>query len=94
MIAEEIRFKCDMCGLCCQNMKIINIKTELDRGDGVCRHYDEESRMCKIYNTRPVICNVDEFYNLFLKTKISKDCYYELNYAACRELKQRFNSTP
>lgn len=94
MIVQEMGFKCDRCGLCCRNLKEAPIKTKLDRGDGICRHFDEKSHMCKIYNTRPVICNVDRFYKIFLKNRISKECYYELNYAACRKLKQRFNRTP
>ena len=93
MIAQEIRFNCDRCGLCCQNLKEIPIKTKLDRGDGICQYFDEQNHVCKIYNTRPIICNVDKFYNLFLNNKMSKVCYYELNYIACRQLKQRFNRT-
>ncbi len=93
MIAEEIRFKCDKCGLCCQNLKEVSIKNKLDRGDGICRHFDKKSHMCKIYNNRPLICNVDKFYNIFLKDKMSKICYYELNYTACRQLKQSFKKT-
>ncbi len=93
MKEEKIRFKCDMCGLCCQNLKEAPIRAKLDRGDGICRHFDTKSHMCKIYNTRPVICNVDKFYNLFLKNKMSKICYYELNYAACRQLKHKFKRT-
>ena len=93
MLEQKINFKCDMCGLCCQNLKETPIKTKLDRGDGVCQHFDEISHMCKIYKTRPLICNVDKFYKLFLKDKISKEGYYELNYDACMKLKQRYNET-
>ena len=29
---------------------------ELDRGDGVCRHLNDKSNLCRIYDDRPPIC--------------------------------------
>lgn len=59
----------------------------LDRGDGTCRYYDEASRLCSIYSSRPEICNVDKMYDEFFKDIYSLDKYYELNYAGCQRLK-------
>ena len=84
------KFKCDCCGLCCQNIRLSNEYADLDRGDGVCKHYDEETRLCGIYALRPIKCNVDEYYDRYLSSKMSRAEFHEMNYAACRRLKARF----
>jgi uncharacterized protein len=67
-------FNCDGCGLCCEKAN--------------CIHFTEE-RKCAIYDTRPLICNVDKGYEMFFKDKISKIEWYDLNYASCASLKQK-----
>ena len=47
----------------------------------------KETKLCKIYETRPLICRVDEGYSLFEK-ELSKDEYYKENYAACMRLRK------
>lgn len=62
---------------------------ELDRGDGVCKFFDCESHLCKIYDTRPIKCNVDLAYNIYFKDIMTKERYYQLNYNECQNLKKR-----
>lgn len=62
---------------------------ELDRGDGVCKYLDCTTKLCMIYNERPLLCNVDKAYQVLFKDQISIEEYYELNYKACKELKQK-----
>lgn len=81
-------FVCDCCGLCCMNLKKSEIYSDLDRGDGVCKFFDEKTRLCSIYSERPLKCNVDEMYETYFKSKLSKEVYYELNYNACKKLKE------
>ena len=85
-------FECDKCGLCCQQLSKSELYSSLDRGDGVCRHFDETTKLCKIYANRPIICNVDEIYDRFLNKKISRKAFHDLNYAVCRQLKKVGNS--
>ena len=80
-------FNCDKCGLCCQNVGRLDLYSDLDRGDGVCRHYDEKTKLCTIYTTRPLKCNVDAMYNAFFYQTMSRNAFYKLNYEACKELK-------
>ncbi|MGL4849575.1 MAG: YkgJ family cysteine cluster protein [Clostridium sp.] len=80
-------FKCDKCGLCCRNLDNENFK-ELHDGDGICRHLDKRNNMCKIYESRPTICNVEKGFEVLFKDKINKDKYYELNYKVCEMLKK------
>lgn len=79
-------FNCNKCGACCRNLKLSSIYRDLDRGDGVCKYLD--GNLCSIYLKRPLICRVDESYELLYKEKISLDEYYQLNYEACKKLKR------
>lgn len=60
---------------------------ELDRGDGVCRYLD--GNLCSIYATRPLLCRVDESYEVYFKDKMSKEEYYRQNYLCCEQLKKQ-----
>lgn len=80
-------FECDACGLCCTYLDRNKLYKYLDRGDGTCIYFDEESRLCSIYNQRPTICRVDEMYEQYFKGKFSREEYYRLNYESCKELK-------
>ena len=50
-------WQCKKCGSCCRFV----FKTPLDRGDGVCKHLEEDTNLCKIYDNRPDICKVELF---------------------------------
>lgn len=82
-------FKCDCCGLCCMKLKMSELYSDLDRGDGICRYFDVTSKLCSIYENRPDKCNVDKMYEKFYKDKISIEEYYELNYEVCNRLKRQ-----
>ena len=79
------RFECDMCGACCRNIKNIELFKELDRGDGICKYL--VGNVCSIYDDRPLYCRVDECYELFFSTQMSKEEFYNINYESCRILK-------
>ncbi len=64
-------FQCDCCGLCCMNLKMSELYSDLDRGDGICRYLDVASKLCTIYRNRPDKCNVDKTYEKFYKDKIT-----------------------
>ena len=74
-----------MCGCCCRHLDMSPLYKELDRGDGICRYLD--GNLCSIYQTRPLICRIDECYDLYFKDKITKQEFYELNYQMCKKLK-------
>ncbi len=82
-------FKCDCCGQCCKNITLSPIYIKLNRGDGVCKYFDEKSNLCSIYENRPTECNIDAMYDIYFTDRISREQYYELNYRACKELKNR-----
>lgn len=80
-------FKCDCCGECCRNLDKSDLYSELDRGDGTCIYLD--GNKCSIYNKRPLLCRIDECYELYFKEQYSIEEYYELNYKICKKLQNR-----
>lgn len=82
-------FACDRCGCCCMQLDLSEIYHDLDRGDGVCKYFDTETKLCSIYEKRPIKCNVDQMYHLFFEKKMTKEEFYEINHRACIELKRR-----
>lgn len=81
-------FICEKCGQCCCNINKNSLYKELDNGEGVCIHYNKVTRLCNIYEQRPILCRIDDAYELYFKTSLSKEKYYELNYEACRKLRK------
>ncbi|MFI3214868.1 MAG: YkgJ family cysteine cluster protein [Eubacteriales bacterium] len=81
-------YQCDCCGKCCRNLSLSSLYTQLDRGDGTCRYLQEN--LCSIYENRPIICRVDECYEVYFKDIVTLEQYYELNYEACKLLKNKF----
>lgn len=77
-------FPCDKCGECCKNLRYSNLYSDLDRGDGICKYL--ENNLCLIYNERPILCRIDEGYEL-VKEKMTLEEYYQLNEKACVFLK-------
>lgn len=80
-------FKCDQCGICCKHVNMNPMYVQFDSGNGVCKFLDEETNLCKIYNERPLLCNVDAMYDFMYKDQMSREEFYELNYQECRKLK-------
>ena len=79
-------FQCDRCGLCCQNLDKSELYRDLDRGDGTCRYLVNHE--CSIYESRPLLCRVDECYERFFSGEYTRNEYYELNYKICKKLKE------
>lgn len=79
-------FKCDCCGCCCRNIYKSELYSDLDRGDGTCKYLT--GNLCSIYDNRPLLCRVDECYELFFKDTMKLDEYYRLNMKECRKLKK------
>lgn len=90
LLTGENMFYCKKCGKCCCNLNKSTLFADLNRGDGVCVNFDEKTKLCKIYKSRPLKCNVDELYNIYLKDKISKKVYYKLNKMVCKLLEKKY----
>ena len=80
-------FVCNCCGECCRNLDKTNIYKTLNRGDGICRYL--VGNKCSIYKDRPLLCRVDESYEVLFKDRYQKAEYYEMNYKACQKLQNK-----
>lgn len=80
-------FRCNCCGECCRNLDQSKIYNELNRGDGICTYL--HGNMCSIYNDRPLMCRVDECYEIYFKEFYTKEEYDNLNYKICKELQNK-----
>ncbi|OFI05978.1 hypothetical protein CLOACE_13590 [Clostridium acetireducens DSM 10703] len=85
-------FNCDMCGCCCRSVSTNDIYKHLDRGDGTCKYFENETNKCSIYENRPIFCCIDKCYEKYFKNVMSIKQYYNLNYEACKKLKEYFNN--
>ncbi len=79
-------FPCDKCGLCCKNLNKSELYSDLHDGSGICRYFDDETNLCRIYDHRPLKCNILASYDFF-KDKYSLDEYIRLNVKECKKLK-------
>ncbi len=49
---------CIQCGACCETIPLLLTGKP-------CEHYDPDTHLCKIYETRPDICRIDKCEELF-----------------------------
>ena len=80
-------FKCDKCGECCRNLKMSEVYSDLDRGDGICKYL--KGNLCSIYENRPLKCRIDDSYYEFFKDSMTLEEFYDVNNKMCEELKKR-----
>jgi Fe-S-cluster containining protein len=80
-------WECDGCGKCCESIK--SILPDFALKNGVCCHLDTETRKCRIYFERPLVCRVDEFYETNLKYSMGKDRYYAQQKIMCELAKEK-----
>ncbi|MFZ7307001.1 YkgJ family cysteine cluster protein [Avibacterium avium] len=60
----------------------------LDRGDGVCHHFNERTNLCSIYQNRPLVCRVKDYYLAHLSNQYSWEEFVRLNIEVCEILKK------
>jgi Fe-S-cluster containining protein len=73
-------FQCSGCGACCRKVKVLHPDWPT-RPDGACIHLTQDNR-CAIYETRPLICRVDEAR----PKNLSVEHWHRMNAEACRML--------
>ena len=54
--------------------------------NGICKYLNQETNLCTIYNNRPIFCNVDAFYEKYLKNKMPINEFYAKNKSECKKL--------
>lgn len=73
------KFPCNNCGACCKSVHLSVLTDWLNRGDGVCKNFDESNNLCKVYDDRPDICNVRTMYDQYYKSDYTWGDFVVLN---------------
>ena len=50
---------------------------------------DMRTNRCLIYSKRPLVCNVDAYYEKYYASRMSREDFYLLNIEQCNDLKNR-----
>jgi len=79
-------FPCNSCGKCCRNVDLSEETSYLNRGDAVCKFFNEDTNLCTIYNKRPLVCRVKEYYKQHLSDKYGWDEFVKINLIVCENL--------
>lgn len=85
-------FECSKCGACCRNVTNIPGLSELAMENGRCKHLMEDNT-CEIYETRPLLCRVDESHALVAHI-MSPEEWQDRNYKACLVLQEKYAIAP
>ena len=80
-------WKCKQCGKCCES--ITKILPEFALDNGVCCHLNTETRECRIYSARPLLCRVDEYYDRHYKYFMDKERYYAHQKIMCKLTREK-----
>jgi Fe-S-cluster containining protein len=81
-----MNFPCTQCGACCRRVGKSKDFQEPVNPDGSCSHLKEDNS-CGIYETRPMICRVEEFYEKFQSEEtMSKEDFFRLNSEECNNM--------
>ena len=79
-------FPCKKCGRCCRRVGNTLFGKALALPNGVCRHLDESTNLCRIYEERPLFCNIDKAYEECYKDLMTQQEYYQRNLEICHRL--------
>ena len=84
-------YPCKKCGICCRCVTTTVWGSFLANEQGFCKYLDENTNLCKIYNKRPIFCNVDKYYKKYLSRTMTLEEFYKINQKSCQLLYNKFN---
>jgi len=80
-----MKYDCKKCGECCRKSE--NIPPDLKDENGVCKHLTKDN-LCAIYKERPLVCNLDKFYDYMAaryNMTETKEEFFKRNKKYCKE---------
>lgn len=81
-----MNFPCLVCGLCCEKAATVFALQTYIGEDGRCRNYDPETKKCRTYSHRPMICDTGKMYKAYFQTVMSEREFILQNLAVCYAL--------
>lgn len=85
-------FPCISCGLCCRFSKCVPDLQFLQNEKQLCRNFDEQTNKCKVYKSRPLICNIDKMYEQKYCHQMSRKDFYLVNLNICYKLNSLYGN--
>ena len=82
---KYFQYDCKRCGSCCRNVNLCEEMKMLDRGDGICKHLNENN-LCRIYDKRPNLCNGQYVYEHFYSQMTVAD-YHKMIAKLCEQIR-------
>ena len=80
------KFPCTKCGLCCMRAGTVeNFPYKTDY-NGVCEKYDLQKRECTIYEDRPIVCRIDDYYDKYLSANMDRNHWHHYNAQMCNKM--------
>lgn len=85
---KNLKFPCTSCGLCCKKIGITPEFFKLNRGDGICRYFNDDTNLCSIYENRPIVCRIEDYYRKYLSELYKWDDFVAINLKVCDTLQK------
>lgn len=94
-----MKFPCTSCGCCCKRIRYVVQSINIYENnhplyfphrwtsEGVCEHLTEDNK-CAIYETRPLLCNIEKLTELL---GYDKKKFYLENIMACNKMMEEDN---
>lgn len=82
-------FDCKKCAACCRQVGATPWGKQLALPNGICRYLNTKTNLCTIYDRRPLFCNIDVYYETFLKDTMDRDYFYAMNKQECLKLQKK-----
>lgn len=81
-------FPCTSCGACCSSIEGIDFLKDFNV-HGQCRMLSDNK--CTIYESRPLLCRIEESYSQLFSNFMTKEEFYLQNAIACNQLQEKLN---
>jgi len=54
--------------------------------NGVCSKYDKETKLCTIYETRPMVCRIDDYFDKYMSANLDINHWHHYNAQMCNKM--------
>lgn len=82
------KFPCTSCGACCSTIEGIAFLKEYNK-NGQCNKLENDK--CTIYESRPLMCRIDDSYDKLFSSYMTREEFYHQNAKACNVLQEKLN---
>ena len=81
-------FPCERCAACCRHVGNSDLGKQMALPNGICKYLNQKTNLCTRYDSRPMICNVDAYYDKYLSHVFTREKFYQFNKEQCHILQK------